>query len=112
MSKLDTVTFKGKSGSSYDFEIYPIGQAFNSVGAVYVILKYELNPGGAGEYWYRHVYVGETGDLSTRFDSHHKQDCFDSHGANRIGVHVDNSEKSRMAKEADILAGGQWPCND
>lgn len=111
MGKLGTVNLKGKSGNSYEFEIYPTNQVFNSVGAVYAILKYEVKP-GTTEFWYRHVYVGETGDLSTRFSNHHKQDCFDTHGANRIAVHVDNSEKSRKTKEDDILNGGQWPCND
>lgn len=111
MSKLDTVNLKGKSGNSYAFEIYSIDQAFNSVGAVYAILKYELRSGSTTA-WYVHIYIGETGDLSTRFTNHHKQDCFDNHGANRIGVHVDSSEKSRKSVEDDILNGGKWPCND
>jgi hypothetical protein len=111
MGKLDTVNLKGKSGNSYEFEIYPIDQPFNPVGAVYAIFKYEPRPGTATA-WYRHIYVGETGDLSTRFSSHHKQNCFDEHGADRIGVHVDSSEKSRKSKEADIRNAGHWPCND
>jgi hypothetical protein len=111
VSKLNTVNLKGKSGSTYGFDVYPADQAFNAVGAVYAVLKYELRP-GTSEYWYRYIYVGETGDLSTRFSNHHKQDCFNLHGANRIAVHVDNSERSRAAKEDDILKGGSWPCND
>lgn len=31
------------------------------------------------------IYVGETGDLSTRFDSHHRQSCFDRSGVKGIG---------------------------
>jgi hypothetical protein len=108
---LDTVNFKGSSGNYYPFEIYVTGQTFNAVGAVYVILKLEVQPGTTIAS-YRHVYVGETGDLSTRFGSHHKQDCFDEHGADRIGVHVDSSDKSRKSKEADIRNGNIWPCND
>ena len=62
--------------------------------------------------WYRCIYVGETGDLSSRFSNHHKQSCFDLWGMDWIGVHLDANEKSRKSKEADILAANNLPCND
>jgi hypothetical protein len=100
-----SLTIKGKVGS-YTFELYPMSQTFNKVGGVYVILKYTpmLN-------WCGYIYVGETGDFCARFSGHHKQSCFDLNGATHIGAFVDNNEQSRKAKEADILAGGTWPCN-
>ncbi|MGC2517256.1 MAG: hypothetical protein WA383_22260, partial [Terriglobales bacterium] len=46
--------------------------------------------------------VGETGDLSTRFDDHHKADCFAQHNANCICTHGDEDEESRLAKTARL----------
>jgi hypothetical protein len=110
MAALDTVTIKGKSGTGYIFDVYDFSQAFKQVGAVYTILKYEIQP-GTTSWWYKYVYVGETGDLSTRFYDHHKEECFQREGANRIAIQLDSSEKSRKDKETDILNGGTWPCN-
>lgn len=77
---------------------------------VYIITKRVAKAGGGGSHTY--LYVGETGDLSTRFDGHHKQECFDEHGANCIGIHLDASEDSRLEKESDLHDAGEWPCND
>lgn len=104
------INIKGKSETLYPFEMYPISQEFRAVGAVYAILKFDPQP--TMPQWYRYIYIGETGDLSTRFSNHHKQSCFDRYGADWIAVHPDSSEESRTSKEADILAGGSWPCND
>lgn len=109
MSSLGSITIKGKSGSGYSFDLYRMGQSFKALGAVYVILELQSKDGSP---WYRYIYVGETGDLSTRFDSHHKQKCFDKESADRIGIHLQSSEKTRTSIEDDILQGGTWPCND
>lgn len=110
MAKIGTMKVAGKSGTEYSFDLYPTGTSFKALGAVYVITKRTAKQGGGGEHTY--LYVGETGDLSTRFDDHHKQECFNDHDANCIGIHLDDSEKSRLSKEDDILAGHKWPCND
>jgi hypothetical protein len=110
MPKITTVTVKGRLGTAYNFDVYEYGQEFNALGAVYIVLKLQLLSDKTP--FYKYVYVGETGDLSTRFKDHHKQDCFDRLGADRIGVHLDGSEKSRKSKEKDILDGNNWPCND
>jgi len=109
MSNLGTIEITGKSGTEYKFLLYAVGQRFKALGAVYVMLALETK--GASP-WYRYVYVGETGDLSTRFGSHHKQECFDKEGVDHIGVHLDSSEKSRKSKESDLLDAYVWPCND
>ncbi len=110
MSKLGTMKIAGKDGNQYEFALYPVGASFKELGGVYVVTKRVPKPGGGGTHTF--LYVGETGDLSTRFDNHHKQECFDEGGANCIGVHLDDSEKSRRAKETDLLDGNAWPCND
>ena len=57
-------------------------------------------------------YVGETDDLEDNFMFHRKQTCFDKKGATHICVHLDSAGESRKAKEADLLAAYDWPCND
>ncbi len=110
MAKLGDLTVAGESGQDYKFEVYPQGTSFKEVGAVYLVTKRTHKPDGTGAHEF--LYVGETGDLSTRFDGHHKQECFDENGANCICVHVDSSQKSRLAKESDLLGAHDWPCND
>jgi len=34
VAKISTATFKGISGETYGFNVYPMGQAFKAVGAV------------------------------------------------------------------------------
>ena len=80
MSKVDTITAKGASGTSYSFDVYPWSTNFNAVGAVYLVLK----KGSDGKYTI--LYVGQTGDLSERFDDHHKGTCFNRNGRTHIGI--------------------------
>lgn len=105
MSKVDTITLFGASGRSYNFDVYPWNTSFKALGAVYTVLKKSgLN--------YTILYIGQTGDLSSRFDSHHKQTCFDRNGKTHIGIHLDSSENSRLAKERDLLGNYTPVCND
>ena len=97
----NTVTATGRSGKTYSFTEYPIGTEFQSFGAVYMFLK-GRDP----------VYVGQTGDMSERFDDHHKADCIRRRGATVICVLAVSSEAERLAIERDLLmASYTWPCN-
>jgi hypothetical protein len=110
MAKIGTLKIEGKSGNEYAFDLYPIDTTFKSLGAVYVITKRVAKSGGGGSHTF--LYVGETGGLDTRFEDHHKQECFDDYGANCIGIHLESSARSRTAKESDLHDGHDWPCND
>jgi len=96
------ITLRGKSGASYDFDVYPWGQEFRPVGGVYVVLKSASD--GI-------IYIGQTADLSERFDAHHKAACFTRYGKTHIGVHPDESEQRRLAIESDLIAYYNPPCN-
>ena len=102
----DTVNVRGASGTSYRFTVYPWGTNFNPVSAVYLILRKEY-PSGS----YTILYVGQTGDLSDRFNNHHKQQCFDSNRKSHIGVLMEGSEPRRLNIEADLLGYYQTACN-
>ena len=62
---------------------------------------------------YQVIYVGETSDLSTRFDSHHAMLCIDRHGATHLWIHPEGmeDEDDRKAVEEDLKQGWNPPCN-
>ena len=110
MARISTAAFKGHSGGSYDFDVWPLDQSFRAVGAVYAVTRrYKNSKGGHS---HEILYVGQTGDLSTRFDDHHKADCFARHGETCICTHRDDDEESRLAKEQDLIQRCDPPCND
>lgn len=105
MAKVETVTAAGASGSNYSFDVYPWGTAFRPLGAVYLVLRRNAN----GRYDI--LYVGQTGDLSERFDQHHKQGCFDRNQRTHIGILLEGNELRRLAIERDLLGNYQTVCN-
>ena len=97
---------KGKSGTVYQYEIYPIGHVFPAVAGNYIFAK-EAAPG-----WWSSIYIGQTADLSERFDGHHKMPCIRAHGATHVHAHGNNGgEQARRAEEADLIANYNPPCN-
>ena len=106
MAKVDTVTAKGASGTSYAFDVYPWGEIENKRGgAVYRVYHKKKNGN------YTALYVGQTGDLSERFDDHHKAACFKKNARTHIGILLESSEKKRLAIEADLIANYNPVCN-
>jgi len=105
MAKVDSVTANGASGQAYEFGVYPWGTSFKPLGGVYLVLK---NNSGSN---YDVLYVGQTGDLSERFDDHHKQGCFDRNRRTHIPVSVESSEARRLRIESDLIGKYQPTCN-
>ena len=79
---------------------------FNLVG-VYLVLK--KKPGVQS--MYDILYVGQTGDLSQRFDDHHKLRCFNRNAKTHIGVRGENVEQAHLAIERDLLSNYKTVCN-
>jgi hypothetical protein len=111
MTKLGTITFTGASGTQYEFNVYTWGTDFKKdYGAVYFVTKRAKN--SESGYSHTRIYLGETGDLSTRFDNHHKQKCFDQHGANCICMYGEQEENTRLKIEEDLIKNYNPPCNE
>lgn len=109
MSKLGTITLTGASRQEYEFEIYPWGTDFKPVAAVYSITSRSQKQNG----WTHDIlYVGETEDVSERFDNHHKVSCFTNHNVNCVCIRVENSRPSRLAIERDLIGAYDPTCND
>lgn len=103
-TEANAVTATGSSGAQYSFQVYPWGTPFKAVGAVYLVLR-QGNPS------HDLLYVGQTDDLSARFDNHHKQPCFDRKGRTHIAVLVEPSEPKRLRIESDLVQKYQPSCN-
>ena len=105
-TQVATCVWTGESGTRYAYEIYEVGTKFNAVPANYIFAK--VNTSNRWEA----TYVGETQDLSVRFDNHHRKACIDRHGATHIHVRVNDGRKdARLAEERDIRQRYNPPCN-
>jgi len=106
MTDLGNITWRGKSGREYTFSIYKIGTTFDAVPGNYVFAEV-LMPGT-----FLPIYVGQTGDLSERFDSHQAMPCMKRNRATFIHVHRnDAGEQARRVEESDLIARWDPPCN-
>ena len=107
MSHAPTINWRGRSGREYAYHIYPIGTEFKSAPGNYVFAK-QTRPNT-----FQPIYIGETEDLSQRFDNHHKMPCIRRNGATHITVHANyNGEQARKAEEADLIANYRPICNE
>lgn len=68
-----------------------------------------LRQNGTG---YDVLYVGQSGDLSERFDNHHKQYAFDAHRRTHIAAMGLSAESRRLAIEKDLIGAYNPPCNN
>lgn len=105
MAAEDKLVVVGTSGAQHEFQVFPWGTTFNAVGGLYLVLKRQ--PVGN----YGLLYVGQTSNLSERFDNHHKQGSFDRHGRTHIAVKGEGGERARLAIESDLVRKYQPPCN-
>lgn len=112
-----TLDLKGISGQTYRFSLYSfdsfedLKDAFRAdYPALYLFTRKTL---GEGIYNHNLIYLGETGDLSTRFDNHHKEQSIKRNGANCIGIFAaSNREDLRKNQKKDLLFNYDFPCND
>ena len=95
------MTFIGLSGIIYDFSLHTWGATFKPLGAVYFIT--DRHPKKTGGHLHKAIYVGQTHDLSVRFDAHPKADCFKQHSANCICVLLEDDEAQRFVIEQDLI---------
>lgn len=101
----DKCKWTGKSGKEYEYHIRPIGTKFKKEPGNYVFAKVQ------NRQW-TPVYIGQTSDLSERFDFHHKADCINRQGATHVHAHLSNKNESvRISEENDLITNYSPPCN-
>lgn len=102
-----TINWLGQSGEKYLYHIYDLGTQMDAVPANYIFARQTE----AGRYV--PIYIGQTADISERFDNHHKMPCIRKNGATHICTHKSSTnEKERKAEEADLIAYWSPVCND
>ncbi|MBI3931331.1 MAG: GIY-YIG nuclease family protein [Chloroflexi bacterium] len=101
------IDWPGKSGKKYHYWIYDLGTKHDPVPANYVFTK-ETEQGT-----FRPIYIGQTSDISERFDNHHKWLCIVKNGATHVCTHKSSvDEKARLAEEGDLIKNYNPVCND
>jgi len=107
MTDEGTIKWPGQSGKEYTYWIYRIGTSYKSEPGNYIFAK-ETNPNT-----FKPIYIGQTDDLSERFDNHHKMPCIRQNSSTHIHVHINaEGERQRLAEEADLINRWHPACND
>ncbi len=110
MAKLGILTLRGVSGKKYEFNVYDAKVDWQEdIACVYYVSKREVGSDKTGSH--TAIYIGETGDLKTRHENHHRQQCFERHGYNCISVHLEPDQSTRLAIETDLIKAYDPPCN-
>ena len=103
----ETIIWTGASGAQYEYRIYLFPHDFIVTPANYIFAKKTI----LGNF--RAVYIGETGDLSDRFDNHRAMPCIQRQGATHIHAHAtSDGAQTRRDEESDLIANYDPPCND
>jgi hypothetical protein len=105
------ITFSGKSGEKYYFQVWPLETKFKSVAAVYFITKRVHDNNTYRRAGHEEIYIGQTGNLADPFATQSPLDCFRKHGANCVCVYPATSEQHRIAVEQDLIAAHRTLCN-
>jgi len=105
MAEAPEVVWTGISGKKYTYWLYKIGTTFNATPGNYIFCKQTEKTLTA-------VYIGQTGDLSERFDYHHKMPCIKRNEATHICVHKSSKDEDvRKTEENDLIVNYNPICN-
>jgi hypothetical protein len=107
-TKIDEVTFAGRSGERHTFRVYVWQTRFKAVPGIYLVASRTMDPGQAAQY--APLYVGEGDDLSNVLSSHPRDECFQMYYGNVIAVLKEHDAARRAAIVADLKAGLALPC--
>jgi hypothetical protein len=103
-----TIHWAGKSGKQYKYWVFdlPLKVSLKSEPGNYCFAR-ETEPGR-----FMPIYFGETEDLSSRFNAHHKMACIMKQGVTHLHAHTSSSGASvRRLEEADLISHWTPPCN-
>lgn len=103
------VTWTGKSGRKYAFELFPSGQQFRDVSGLYIACR-KLSTGN-----FEALYVGETQSLKDRLNAgavrHTGLACAARKGMTHICATVVAGDAERLRIETDLRHGLNPSCN-
>lgn len=103
------LTWAGKSGTAYQFELYQLGQLFNPVSGVYIFCR------PFGLVGYTALYVGETQSFYDRLNAggaaHDGLVRASRLGATHVAVMRTDDQSYRLGVETDLRHGLDPECN-
>lgn len=102
-------SLRGRSGISYDFEVYLTPARFRDVEAVYVFARFEPYLGDGARY--TPLSIGQASELGKEIASHPGWSCLEARGCNCICILPMAAEEKRLAIEADLRAACPAPCD-
>ena len=107
MASEGTVTWTGKSGTGYEYEVHPMeGTTWSTKAGNYIFAK--RNSVGR---WVA-LYIGETSNFAERLPSHEALPCVLAYGGTHIHAHVNNGgQVARRVEERDLIENYSPPCN-
>jgi hypothetical protein len=108
-TKIDDVSFAGRSGQHYAFRVYVWDKKFKAVPGVFVIASRTVEPGQPATY--APLFAGEARDISAALKNHPRDECFQMYYANVVGVLKEDNAEQRASILADLLGSLALPCN-
>jgi hypothetical protein len=105
-----SVTFHGKSGTSYRFQVWPMDAHFKGTAGIYIVTKREcLNRTFPAMGSHRCLAIGQTGDFEVSVLTKAELSKLAEQGANCICVYPVADESRRLQIEKDLIEGNeQW----
>jgi hypothetical protein len=95
-----------KSGRKYKYDIYKIGELFNSTPGNFIFAReIALNK-------WNPIYIGETSNLQELFEMRKEWQCITRYLATHIHVHEsDSNQEKRSLEVSDLLTSYKTACN-
>ncbi len=111
MARVGNVTFTGKSGAQYRFDVWPVATRFRALGGVYFVTRRTYENLTYRRACHESIYIGETVSLADPLGTGAQLTCFEKHGANCVCVLLDDDPARRCAIERDLLDVHNPTCN-
>ena len=105
-----SVTFRGRSGTPYRFQAWPIETEFRGIAGVYIVTKREcLDRTFPSIGSHRCLAIGQTADFAASLLTKAELSKLTAQGANCICVYPVAEEDRRLEIERDLIEGNeQW----
>jgi hypothetical protein len=109
--KHSDITFSGKSGEKYRFQVWSLDTRFKPLPAVFMVTRRAQNDGTYNRASHEIIYIGETANLADPFATESQFECFRKHGGNCICILQVEDEARRRHSEEDLSALHDTQCN-
>jgi len=109
--KFSNVTFSGKSGVKYTFQVWSLDTRFKPLAAVYMVTRRAQENSTYNRASHEIIYIGQAANLADPFATEAQFDCFRKHATNCICIHLVEDEARRVEMEEDLFTLHEAHCN-